>query len=1115
MFNVPNEHLTENERASLVEMMSAVERAPNLKERYNILEGKSNTSYGAGRAALSEWWKKKKIADEVYARIDAVWEKFGLAPVQLIHEFPNEGFPDVHDADPAREDIALAIFGDNALQTTLRGEFRESLGPIIHHNWERHRKVFKRAVKSVEGLREKAADACKSIEEEKSRVTPAMLRTATVAVKKYSTGCKWFPTDVAQGQALAEMEEFLKHVVVTAVAKAKGVPKEKLAPDIANAADTSAKVRGRARARKVKNLSLSAAGDVDLIWPAYVQLFQTIPPEPEPPTDQADQETRDAVWDSSNDLGVDEFKNLNDVALNHLLQFPDGRPALFAEFRSKTRKCSWDNDASKDFVKSNSDMVPLSLLWHQRVGVAAIVDKIWQPAVSPPAVDVPGILIADEVGVGKTALVMGTIAFTIDAYWVEQIALGNAKDLPVGLDATTVRKAPILEKKPFFAGNARIPNLPHIVIVPNSLLGQWSSELRIFFAARKIEIYQYPTAEKEFARFWTGPWETSKMPFINRVILVTHSVFTTQGKAFDLRKGKSGHNSRKASDEKRHLKGERFEKLCMWYKRNFASCTLDEAHDFRNLTGGWYAILEVMKASSLRLISTATPLWTSPKDLCNIGRLLRMPYFVGKSGDEHEELHWKQLRAARRGISKEDTELAASYTIQRLAGSKDEYDEPESKARVRQVTSSWIANIRSGFAGRVIRRTVDSLRFDGKKINDSLPPYKMMIVPVNLTDDELQVHENGMKSLAGDSKLRDLDDPNLFNTTFYLESRTKVAFPFHNSPHYPPVNTFEEYDKVRSTKVDYLMTILRWHLISDDHGVYRDLDKQVTEEEQQIQEDEYDEATDPDIVGEYAISRPVPDLMHRGKRKILVFMEFPMMAPLLVSILKMHDIDALVLNGTLTPDERNEVIHKFNTDPTKRVLLFSTVGAVGLNLTVANIVVLHDQCWSRMLVNQIIGRAWRLGQEVAVFVYNMVAVGTVDVLMVDHGEGKGKMLGQFLEKNHAIVNRLQRAMRGDNMQAGDDEDDDDDDEIEIQDGPPATSRSRGSTSTAPSAGGSSRTSGSAATRQSVSSASRQSASSTKATNKKVVKIYGGKKTRARNIDMTGDDEGDIFDTSTI
>ncbi|KAG2335426.1 hypothetical protein BDR05DRAFT_898554, partial [Suillus weaverae] len=125
-------------------------------------------------------------------------------------------------------------------------------------------------------------------------------------------------------------------------------------------------------------------------------------------------------------------------------------------------------------------------------------------------------------------------------------------------------------------------------------------------------------------------------------------------------------------------------------------------------------------------------------------------------------------------------------------------------------------------------------------------------------------------------------------------------------------------------------------------------------------------------------------------------------------ILKIHNINALTLNGTNTAEERHEIVNRFNTVPEERVMLFSNVGAVGLNLTVASIVILFDQCWSRMLVNQIIGRAWRLGQEETVLVYNMVAVGTVDVLMIDHGEGKGTMLGQFLSTHtgmcqHALV----------------------------------------------------------------------------------------------------------------
>jgi hypothetical protein len=135
--------------------------------------------------------------------------------------------------------------------------------------------------------------------------------------------------------------------------------------------------------------------------------------------------------------------------------------------------------------------------------------------------------------------------------------------------------------------------------------------------------------------------------------------------------------------------------------------------------------------------------------LCNIGRLLRIPYFSGQDGDDLENEEWKALRAARRVITKEDKELAASHTMARMAGSKDSCEEPTSKVRVREITTAWINKIKAGYGGRVIRRTVESLRFDGKKINDSLPPYKMIIVPVHLNDDEHLVIDKDMDSLAG------------------------------------------------------------------------------------------------------------------------------------------------------------------------------------------------------------------------------------------------------------------------------------------------------------------------------------------------------------------------------
>lgn len=92
-----------------------------------------------------------------------------------------------------------------------------------------------------------------------------------------------------------------------------------------------------------------------------------------------------------------------------------------------------------------------------------------------------------------------------------------------------------------------------------------------------------------------------------------HKVMTTSGKSFDIRKGKAGHNIKKATDEKRHVKHSRLENTCLWSKRNFLTCTVDEGHAFRNINGAYYSVLELMKASLVRMISTATPLYTSPK----------------------------------------------------------------------------------------------------------------------------------------------------------------------------------------------------------------------------------------------------------------------------------------------------------------------------------------------------------------------------------------------------------------------------------------------------------------------------------------------------------------------
>lgn len=54
---------------------------------------------------------------------------------------------------------------------------------------------------------------------------------------------------------------------------------------------------------------------------------------------------------------------------------------------------------------------------------------------------------------------------------------------------------------------------------------------------------------------------------------------------------------------------------------------------------------------------------------------------------------------------------------------------------------------------------------------------------------------------------------------------------------------------------------------------------------------------------------------------------------------KLHGVKCLPLNGTMTTAERTSAIKQFRNDSETRVLLISTVGSIGLNLTNASVVI--------------------------------------------------------------------------------------------------------------------------------------------------------------------------------
>lgn len=113
------------------------------------------------------------------------------------------------------------------------------------------------------------------------------------------------------------------------------------------------------------------------------------------------------------DLGVAKWAKWDlDRLCNHL-GFLSGRPALFAAWRSKSGIEVYLEDVEE------ADREEFVLMWHQVVANAAMSEGFWTSApVSEPGA-VPGMLLADSVGLGKTVEMMGLMAMIIQTRQAE------------------------------------------------------------------------------------------------------------------------------------------------------------------------------------------------------------------------------------------------------------------------------------------------------------------------------------------------------------------------------------------------------------------------------------------------------------------------------------------------------------------------------------------------------------------------------------------------------------------------------------------------------------------------------------------------------------------------
>lgn len=141
----------------------------------------------------------------------------------------------------------------------------------------------------------------------------------------------------------------------------------------------------------------------------------------------------------------------------------------------------------------------------------------------------------------------------------------------------------------------------------------------------------------------------------------------------------------------------------------------------------------------------------------------------------------------------------------------------------------------------------------------------------------------------------------------------------------------------------------------------------------------------PEILGlhnssdKYAVFKELLDeLVKENNHKVIIFSQYTNTLHWLMKNLESEYKNILVIDGSVDPEERQEICKKFNTDQKYRILIGSNAMSTGLNLQAADDVINYTADFSPAIMKQREDRAYRCGVTHTVTVYDFVCMDTVD-----------------------------------------------------------------------------------------------------------------------------------------
>ena len=139
----------------------------------------------------------------------------------------------------------------------------------------------------------------------------------------------------------------------------------------------------------------------------------------------------------------------------------------------------------------------------------------------------------------------------------------------------------------------------------------------------------------------------------------------------------------------------------------------------------------------------------------------------------------------------------------------------------------------------------------------------------------------------------------------------------------------------------------------------------------------------------------LPELIEDGRR-VLLFSQFTGMLDLIRPEVERAGLAFVQLRGDTA--DRATPVARFQAGEVPLFLISLKAGGVGINLTAADTVILYDPWWNPAVEAQAMDRAHRIGQDKPVFVYKLIAEGTIEERMLELQERKRALAAGVLSQ---------------------------------------------------------------------------------------------------------------------